>query len=561
MFKSLFTFLSAALLAVTVYGGEIPVRLDEPVAGYDYPVLKESPSPRDDVTWSNLPEAPANFGRAASAVLGDYFYVFGSRYYNLGLAFNLSSEQWEQGAPPPLFYHNWCAVATREAIYTFCGSDSMLARHNEVLRFTPTGGGPAGTWSLMEPYPQILTGVAAAWDGGNYIYAAGGGAPTAVADAYRYDIANNTWTQIAGMPSADWFHGAVYVRDKLYCMKNNYNYEYDPIANAWTTKASIPIEITFALFHLTNNDDYVISAGGGGHGSWPATNAVQLYDPVTDAWIQETVLPGTFGYACVQFVGDGTVISAGGVVNMAYTGITLKGTNFPGSGGPGANLQVHLNPHNPPVQIPPAGGSFSFDASVENRGAVPLIFDAWTEVILPNGVVYGPLMLRTGNPIPAGATALRILQQWVPAAAPPGVYTFYGNVGMYPDSVEDFDSFTFAKLSGEGSSSHNQGWAVYGWFDDAEASPFQYSSFSIHNSYPNPFNASTVISFELRVSSQVKLAVYDIAGREVAVLAEGSYPAGIHQAEWDAGDMASGVYFAMLEAGGMKQVRKLLLVK
>ncbi len=560
MSKSFFTFLTVLVFALSVFAGEESERLDMPASGFDYAPSKEIPRNMDIVNWSNLPDAPANFGKAASGVLGNYMYIFGSRYYNLGLAFNLSTEQWEQSTPPPLFYHNWCGVATNDAIYTFCGSDSTLGRHNEVLRFTPTGGGPTGTWSLMAPYPVILTGVAAAWDGGNYLYATGGGAPGAVADAYKYDIVNDTWTQVASMPSADWFHGAVFVRDKLYCMKSNYNYEYDPVTDTWTSKAPIPQEITFGLFHLTNNDDYVISAGGGGHGAWPATNAVQLYHPQTDTWLQETVLPGSFGYASVQFAGNGTVISAGGVVNMAYTGITLKGTDFPGSGGPGTNLQVRLYTRNPPGTIPPTGGYLNFGVSVINQGISPITCDAWTEVILPNGVLFGPLMVRTGVTVPPGTTPPRAMRQWVPGAAPPGNYNFIANVGQFPDSVVDYDRFIFEKLAGEGAPAHQQGWACYGWGEEEAVSSRQ-SAVGMFAASPNPFNATTVVSYKLQAAGNVKLAVFDIAGREITKLVDGYKSAGTHRIVFDGKNLTSGVYFVKMQAGEFKETRKLLLVK
>ena len=87
------------------------------------------------------------------------------------------------------------------------------------------------------------------------------------------------------------------------------------------------------------------------------------------------------------------------------------------------------------------------------------------------------------------------------------------------------------------------------------------SEFALLSAYPNPFNQRTDIRYQLQAASHVKLAVYDITGREVASLVNGHLSAGRHEFAFDATELASGVYFAMLEAGGVKQVRKLLLVK
>jgi hypothetical protein len=86
-------------------------------------------------------------------------------------------------------------------------------------------------------------------------------------------------------------------------------------------------------------------------------------------------------------------------------------------------------------------------------------------------------------------------------------------------------------------------------------------SFSLHQNYPNPFNPSTNISFEITSASDVRLAVYDMLGREVAVLANGRYASGTHTVAFEAGNLPSGVYLYRLESGGQKQTRALLLSK
>ena len=81
------------------------------------------------------------------------------------------------------------------------------------------------------------------------------------------------------------------------------------------------------------------------------------------------------------------------------------------------------------------------------------------------------------------------------------------------------------------------------------------------NANPNPFNPSTVLSFELRAASFVELAVYDVMGREVACLVDSWKSAGVHNVTFNASELASGVYFARLTANGINQVRKLVMVK
>lgn len=78
---------------------------------------------------------------------------------------------------------------------------------------------------------------------------------------------------------------------------------------------------------------------------------------------------------------------------------------------------------------------------------------------------------------------------------------------------------------------------------------------------PNPLNPSTVIGFILASPGFVTLKIYDMLGREVAVLVNDSKTSGSHRVMCDASRCASGIYFARIEASGKTAIRKLLLVK
>jgi hypothetical protein len=84
---------------------------------------------------------------------------------------------------------------------------------------------------------------------------------------------------------------------------------------------------------------------------------------------------------------------------------------------------------------------------------------------------------------------------------------------------------------------------------------------SLDQNYPNPFNPSTVIGFQLPVFGEVRLTVYDLLGRQVTVLVDGMMPAGAHSVNFDATNLASGVYVYRLEAGGRVNIRKMTVVK
>lgn len=86
-------------------------------------------------------------------------------------------------------------------------------------------------------------------------------------------------------------------------------------------------------------------------------------------------------------------------------------------------------------------------------------------------------------------------------------------------------------------------------------------TFGLNQNYPNPFNPSTVISYQLPENSKVDLRVFDILGREVAILVNKQMEAGHHQVTFNARQLASGMYLYRLVANGKVFTKKLTLIK
>jgi hypothetical protein len=85
--------------------------------------------------------------------------------------------------------------------------------------------------------------------------------------------------------------------------------------------------------------------------------------------------------------------------------------------------------------------------------------------------------------------------------------------------------------------------------------------FGLEQNYPNPFNPSTVIRYAVPQASQVRLIVFDMMGRKVATLVQGTKSAGYHEAVFDASHLGSGAYMYRLEAGDVVLARTLYLIK
>jgi hypothetical protein len=85
--------------------------------------------------------------------------------------------------------------------------------------------------------------------------------------------------------------------------------------------------------------------------------------------------------------------------------------------------------------------------------------------------------------------------------------------------------------------------------------------YALQQNYPNPFSPSTTIKFGIPSSELVTLKVYDLTGREVAVLMNEQKRAGSYTIRFDADKLAAGVYFYRLEARALREIRKMLLVR
>lgn len=83
----------------------------------------------------------------------------------------------------------------------------------------------------------------------------------------------------------------------------------------------------------------------------------------------------------------------------------------------------------------------------------------------------------------------------------------------------------------------------------------------LDQNFPNPFNPSTVIRWTVDDGRQTRLAVYDIMGREIAVLVDGMMPAGEHTVMFNATALPSGIYVYILQSGNQHMSRKMLLMK
>ena len=213
--------------------------------------------------------------------------------------------------------------------------------------------------------------------------------------------------------------------------------------------------------------------------------------------------------------------------------------------------------------IYPEGSSFEYELTVQNNSNFPIVwyfnsaqtYDQWlvseetgdTLWIWSNGYGFAGVMidLTIG---PGESFNINDEAEFgsLSYTVPPGDYLLHGNWVPYAWTLTPLTVTLPVQIQSVGVPNREDIFT---------------NEFNLHSVYPNPFNTSATIAFELPSAGVVRLSIFDITGREVRMLHATPLQAGYHEIVWDAEGMSSGVYFVRLAAGNFMQTQKLLLLK
>jgi hypothetical protein len=181
--------------------------------------------------------------------------------------------------------------------------------------------------------------------------------------------------------------------------------------------------------------------------------------------------------------------------------------------------------------------------------------------------MYGPLRDYSNVPFNPYQSRSAHLNQNIPNIAPiSDEYIYYGYVGHYPDVVIDSSYFPFEVTAKGVGRPEVSDWTLTGSFLGSSEVNLP-TEFALSGNYPNPFNAQTVIEYQLPAAGEVKLEVYNLIGEKVATLVNGVEEAGYRSVTWDASNVSSGIYFYKLTAhtgrmtGDFTETMRMMLVK
>jgi hypothetical protein len=384
---------------------------------------------------------------------------------------------------------------------------------------------------------------------GDTLYVAGGDATAgATTNVYRYAIPSNTWSTGVPLPGPKSGGDLAVCNGKLYyigggaslTVGNGITYEYTPSTGQWVTKASQPTMVTGNVAEGYNNTHIYCISGG-----WSTyTTTIQLYNVATNTWSTATSLPA----------GTGRRSFAGGLWNgkiYVCAGYSAAYRN---------DLQIGtINPSDPSQITWAAGPSIAQNTS---RPGGTAIADRFYVAI---GEVTG------GSGSDSIAIFNTITNTWSYVPGKPNAYSNYW--GAVSGSYVNCNGRLGVKIWIPGGALGTASNRPLDVFADtclincqtvtSNGNPIVTipKEYSLSQNYPNPFNPSTKISFSIPKVENVSLVIYDLTGREVAKLVNKTLQAGTHVIDFNASNLASGVYIYRIEAGTFTDSKKMLLIK
>ncbi|MEM1043106.1 MAG: T9SS type A sorting domain-containing protein [Bacteroidota bacterium] len=217
-----------------------------------------------------------------------------------------------------------------------------------------------------------------------------------------------------------------------------------------------------------------------------------------------------------------------------------------------------------PLTVAP-GGSVSFDFTVTNATGSSLFGDFFFTAQTASGTTATEGRIVAARTLPDGATAQGSYTQRVPGNAPPGTYTYRLRIGTFPTTTVAEEVFTVT-VTGAARAGDDAAWLVEDaalHLQQTEAAPTARSSAVAVQlrAYPNPFTGRTTVGFTVPEAGPARVAVFDVLGREVAMLADGPLAAGQHEVVLDGAALPSGVYVVRLTTESQTLTRRVTLIR
>ena len=375
---------------------------------------------------------------------------------------------------------------------------------------------------------------------------------------YRYNVLADSWSALTNFPDGNyWISAAAVMGNKLYSLGGTYTLAlnectprvkiFNLATNTWSDGASMPFG---RVFHSVTvyQDSLLYCAGGWGFPGGTVYNDVYLYNSNSNSWRPASNMPAPRCGGVLAAAGDTLVYVCGG-----------------------------------PNWTNPAATNTVFRGVISQSDRSVITWDS-TGAVYPGGVrnsIYGAAWGNKGVIVSGGYQVSSVTNQcyvyspgantWIIQPALLGPKTDHGAASVNIGSVWKFVSATgTSNRTGSNSNTVNiltdTMTGITGIISNGNNIP---SGFSLQQNYPNPFNPATRIHFQIPLSRGVSegrgvfinISVYDILGREVAVLVNDQLKPGSYEVNWDGTNHNSGVYFYKLISADYTETKRMILIK
>lgn len=390
-----------------------------------------------------------------------------------------------------------------------------------------------------------------------------------------------TWITRAPLPTARQEMPHVFLDDKIYVLggidasRNSIDFveTYNPKTGVWEDIASLPPTLHHLGAAVANGKLYVL---GGYISGFTPTDRVFEFDPNTQEWTEKNLMPAAQG-AHVAVTVDNKIYVIGGEraraalnTNQMYDPIADTWT----ARAPLPTAREHLSAAVLDGKIYVIGGRKLSDGALDNLDTVEVYdpaTDSWDRTIAPlprtsgglaaaslNGRIYafgGEFFGAQSGVLDMTAEYDPVQNTWRELAPMPVPRHGMGAVAV-ADTIFIIGG---GPAAGFATSSLNSGFIPPKPAPTAfEEEPLLPEAFSLSPSFPNPFQARTTIHFTLGQPQEVHLAIFDVLGREKAILINQTLNQGTHHVEWNASSQISGLYFVRITAGDMMVTQTLV---
>jgi len=363
----------------------------------------------------------------------------------------------------------------------------------------------------------------------------------------RYRVSTNTWDTLAPHPTGLLGGATTILGDSLYVVGGVINppgagintvAKYNISQNSWSTAANFPAGIVDAK--AVSYQDSIIYVGGGVSGLSSA-GLVYMYNAKSNEWRAATPFPSSTrrNFGGFAITGDTLIYMCGtsafgsaqyfdsvyvGVISQTDRSVITwsRGANFPGQ------TRSFFDAHSWGSRgIIMTGGSTDNTFNTNSNECYVFSPGANTWQQLPNK----PTSWLTGQ----SGTVNMGSNIWKLICASGYASSYLSQNEILSDTLNPI-----------------------GVIQNGNSIP---EKFVLMQNYPNPFNPETKISFELPVNAFVRISVYDLTGKEIAVPHSGDLSAGSYTLYWSAAGISSGIYFYRLETEKYSDTKKMIVVK